>query len=224
MKANARSGVGVTFLELEGHIDSRSAADFEKGLLPILDLPRPRVLLDFSRVEYIASAGIRVLLGALKTAKARGGEIRCVGIARSLKEIFDIVGLTAHLGIFPARAAALQNFGLDVTETNEQGLRILRLEGNLEKSAGVVLREWLDRLRQESTGTTVIDLAAVNYAAIECLRVLQEGSAQSGGRGTAFVFLRPQQSICEAIEVSGLMGGLRLAKTVEEALRLARGG
>src|SRR5438132_14215296 len=92
MQLNSRTGVGVTFVELEGRLDSRSAVEFENALRPWLEPAEPRLLLDFSRVDYISSAGIRVLLTALKTAKAQRGEIRCIGVGRNVRESFDIVG------------------------------------------------------------------------------------------------------------------------------------
>ena len=220
MQLHSRTGVGVTFIELEGNLDSRSAAEFENSLRPFLGVSEPRLLLDFSRVDYISSAGIRVLLTALKTAKAKHGEIRCVGVGRSIKEIFDIVGLSQHLGIFPRRASALASFGLDVTQRSERGMEIFRLEGNLENVAGGFLRKWLDSLRTKPGAVVLIDLGAVNYAAIECLRILQEASAQFAAGGGALVLLAAQETVCEAMEVSGLAREMRLAKTVDEALAL----
>lgn len=220
MQLNSRTGVGVTFIELEGRLDNRSAAEFEKALRPLLEPAEPRLLLDFSGVDYISSAAIRVLLTALKTAKAQDGEIRCIGIGRSVKEIFDVVGISRHLGIFATRASALASFGLDVTQRSERGLQIFRLEGNLEKVTGGVLKKWLDALRTNPGGVIVIDLSAVNYAAIECLRILQEASSQFTGAGGGLVWLGAQETVREAMAVSGLDREMRLAKKVDEALTL----
>ncbi len=59
---------GVTMVEVTGRVDSTTATALGERLSANLDAPKARVLLDLSRLEYISSAGFRILLLAAKRA------------------------------------------------------------------------------------------------------------------------------------------------------------
>lgn len=80
-------------LMISGKVDTLTAPRLEEAILEkedgITDL-----ILDFSGVEYISSAGLRVLLSAQKRMAARGGGVVIKGAGKVVKEVFTITGFS----------------------------------------------------------------------------------------------------------------------------------
>src|SRR5262245_36106947 len=93
MELSPRRFAEIVVLSPRGRIDHATAEEFRRDLWPWLDGPgdeNTRVVLDLSGLEYISSAGLRVLLLASKHAKARGGEVAVAALQPVVREIFDI--------------------------------------------------------------------------------------------------------------------------------------
>ena len=83
--------------KLEGRIDTITSRDLAKEINSVLD-SLSLLLLDFDKVEYISSAGIRVLVAAKKSMSNRG-EVKITNVKDNVKDIFDVTGLSVILGI-----------------------------------------------------------------------------------------------------------------------------
>ena len=80
-------------LRPSGLIDHLSAGDFEDSIAPFLKSCKAGcdpLVLDLSALEYISSAGLRVLMLAAKQAKAAGGRIVLAAAQPVVKEILEI--------------------------------------------------------------------------------------------------------------------------------------
>lgn len=82
----------TTVVALQGDFDAAAAPEVEKRLLALAQSNQPRLVVDMNSVPYIASAGLRVLLAAVKTARAGGGDLRLVGLQPAVKHVFDMAG------------------------------------------------------------------------------------------------------------------------------------
>lgn len=93
-----------------GRLDHTNAGDFERALLPLLE-PGGRatagVVLDFAGVDYISSVGLRVLMIAGKTMRARNARIAVTGLQPIVAEIFAISRFNGVVEIFADVPAAL---------------------------------------------------------------------------------------------------------------------
>lgn len=86
-----------------GRIDHGSAEDFKRALHPYLErcaAGQDHLILDLSHVDYISSAGLRVLMLARKQAKAQGGTLVIAGLGSVVREIFEISRFTVVFDIF----------------------------------------------------------------------------------------------------------------------------
>ncbi len=82
---------------LEGRLDTVSSPELEECLRE--DLPGMTLLvLDFEKLDYISSAGLRVLLAAQKTMN-RQGEMKIVHAGEIVREVFDVTGFSDILTI-----------------------------------------------------------------------------------------------------------------------------
>ncbi|MEN6315557.1 MAG: STAS domain-containing protein [Clostridiaceae bacterium] len=101
----------ATLLAVEGRIDSSTSAALEKKLIALIDTDRVKdVIMDFSAMDYISSAGLRVLLMAAKKAGKLGGKVVLVGLNSNVKEVFDISGFSNIFSIFASQEEAVRSF------------------------------------------------------------------------------------------------------------------
>ncbi len=84
-------------IALEGRLDTVTAPDLEKELKETLD-DISSLNIDFEKLEYISSAGLRVLLAAQKVM-GRQGTMRVVNVNEAIMEIFEVTGFTDILTI-----------------------------------------------------------------------------------------------------------------------------
>ena len=88
---------GKALFTLEGRLDTTTAPELEKELREALG-GLSDLTLDFSALEYISSAGLRVLLSAQKLMN-RQGKMRITHVNDTVMEIFDVTGFTDILTI-----------------------------------------------------------------------------------------------------------------------------
>ena len=82
---------------LEGRLDTVTASEFERVLVETLpDLTD--LTLDFTGLDYISSAGLRILLSAQKQMN-RQGEMKITGVNETIAEIFEVTGFSTILTI-----------------------------------------------------------------------------------------------------------------------------
>jgi len=84
-------------IALEGRLDTVTAPDLENVLKESLGAADSLVF-DFSKLEYISSAGLRVLLSAHKTMSAKGG-MKVTHVNEIVQEVFEVTGFTDILNI-----------------------------------------------------------------------------------------------------------------------------
>ena len=77
----------------QGRLDASNAQAAEREVLALFDNAGPSVVLDVSRLDYLSSAGLSVLLVATKTARAKGGKAVLAGGKPMVLEIFKMSGL-----------------------------------------------------------------------------------------------------------------------------------
>ena len=82
---------------LTGRLDTVTAPELEKALKESLSGVTD-LTLDFENLEYISSAGLRVLLSAHKTM-SRQGKMRLINVNEVVQEVFDVTGFTDILTI-----------------------------------------------------------------------------------------------------------------------------
>ncbi len=93
MNLPTREQAGVLIVSVSGRIDHIASEEFTSALMPTLDRCRQgdvAVLLDFAGVDYISSAGLRVLMMASRRAKAQKGTFAIAALQPMVQEVFAI--------------------------------------------------------------------------------------------------------------------------------------
>jgi anti-sigma B factor antagonist len=99
MEINVKSSGQVTLVEMAGDIDSNTAPQAHERILPLVQ-PAAKILLDMSGVEYMSSAGLRMLLSMYRQVSRQNGGIVLVGLAEEIK---DTMSVTGFLNFFTIR-------------------------------------------------------------------------------------------------------------------------
>jgi anti-anti-sigma factor len=97
----------VTVVSVRGRLDSTTAPGLSARLSRALEEPKRRLLIDFSQLEYISSAGFRVLLVAARHASQTDGAIALSGVAGKVRQLFDLGGFLDLFQICGTRAEGL---------------------------------------------------------------------------------------------------------------------
>ena len=91
-----QNGTSLT-IALQGRLDTTTAPELEKELLSSLD-DATELTLDFSELDYISSAGLRVLLSAHKAMSGKGG-MKVTQANEIVKEVFEVTGFADILTV-----------------------------------------------------------------------------------------------------------------------------
>jgi anti-anti-sigma factor len=99
-----------TIVAITGRLDTTNYTMLEKRLLDLIEANQDRILVECSKMDYISSSGLRILLMALKRISAVKGKFALSGLQENIHEIFEISGFTSIFEIHSTREEALQSF------------------------------------------------------------------------------------------------------------------
>ncbi len=101
---------GVKVVQFTGNLDTNTAPDAEGALKKLTEEDGAKIIVDFTTVDFVSSAGLRVLLVTAKLLKRSAGALRICGLNETVEEVFEISGFSAILKVFTDQAAALEGF------------------------------------------------------------------------------------------------------------------
>jgi len=97
MKITKKLDNDALLIELEGRLDTITSPELEKVINESL-AGVTKLTLDFARLEYVSSAGLRVILSAQKIM-SKQGEMFLINVSDSIKDIFEMTGFSEILNI-----------------------------------------------------------------------------------------------------------------------------
>src|SRR5690606_12593848 len=98
----------VLLVSASGQINSANAAELEASLLEWVEEGERKWVLDMSGVEYISSAGLRVVLLLAKRLKQNSGHLVLCSLQPNVLDVFDFSGFLPILDVADSREAALR--------------------------------------------------------------------------------------------------------------------
>lgn len=94
MKINVRDNAKVTVLEIKGNImGGEDETVFYDKLRELIGQDRKKVVLDLSKVEWINSRGLGILISGLSTMRKSGGDLKLAGVADKVKSLLTMTRL-----------------------------------------------------------------------------------------------------------------------------------
>ncbi len=96
--------------KLSGRLDSNTSPNFEEKITHVIEKGSIRVIIDFEKLEYLSSAGLRVLLKVAKMLKPLSGKMVLCSMADYVREVFEISGFDTFLTIVGDLEVAKKEF------------------------------------------------------------------------------------------------------------------
>ncbi|MCC5668864.1 anti-sigma factor antagonist [Nostoc sp. CHAB 5784] len=91
MEINTLTVEEVTLVELAGEVDRNTAPMVQEKILPLAQ-PGSKILLDLTKVPYMSSTGLRMLLLLYRQTHAQDGKLVLLGLSEEIQEIMSVTG------------------------------------------------------------------------------------------------------------------------------------
>jgi anti-anti-sigma factor len=108
MEISQKEENGIVFLAFKGRLDGTAATEAEQTVKSVLEGETNRLLFDFAQLEYLSSAGLRVVLGAAKEIKRKDGKFVLCALNAYVKEVFEVSGFGAIIPITDSVEAGIK--------------------------------------------------------------------------------------------------------------------
>jgi anti-anti-sigma factor len=109
MELKIRKENGVVVASVKGRINAVTAPAFENQVLESIGGDEKILILNLNELEYISSAGLRVILATAKKLKAKQGDIFLAELQGAAKEVFELSGFHSIFKIFDTEKEALNS-------------------------------------------------------------------------------------------------------------------
>jgi anti-sigma B factor antagonist len=86
---------GVAVLRPVGSIDASAAPALEAHFNSVQEYGVSRIVVDFSKSDFISSAGIGIFLGSVAMLREKGGDLFFMNVPKQIVEIFDVINLNS---------------------------------------------------------------------------------------------------------------------------------
>jgi anti-sigma B factor antagonist len=145
----------------EGRLDAQSAPELELKTREINDKPEhyqflvKELVFDFSKLTYISSIGLRVVLQAQKMMKARQGKFSIQNIAPAVRDVFEVTGLV-DLFVKDERLIVIQQSKTHIKT-------VLSVVGTLDAKTVPILQAQLKSLADEKVFDVRLDLTGLHF-------------------------------------------------------------
>ncbi len=107
MKTTITKENNAVIFSLKGRLDSNSAPLFEQELGDFLTTPNAHLVFDCNQLDYISSAGLRVILNIAKAYKSGQFLFSTCSMQEHVQEVFEISGFDSFITIYPSIDASL---------------------------------------------------------------------------------------------------------------------
>jgi anti-anti-sigma factor len=98
----------VIVLRLDGSLDAATAPVLDRKIHTLVNDGHIQIALDFTHVDYLSSAGLRVLLSETRKLHAKQGTFLLFSLSAEVEEVLKMAGFDRILQIFPTEKEALQ--------------------------------------------------------------------------------------------------------------------
>lgn len=111
MKTEVQHENNSTIVRVTGSVDALTAAELSRVLSNQLTDGHANLVVDLIGVEFMSSAGLRSLLGAVKEARSKGGDLRITSTNPGIDKVLKMSGFHNIAEVFASQAEAVSSFG-----------------------------------------------------------------------------------------------------------------
>jgi anti-sigma B factor antagonist len=111
MKTEVKQDGNSTIVEVSGSVDALTAPDLTSVLTSQIASGNARLVVDLIGVDFMSSAGLRSLLGAVKQARSNGGDLRIASTNPGIDKVLKMSGFHTIAKVFASQDEAVASFG-----------------------------------------------------------------------------------------------------------------
>ncbi len=100
----------MTKIVVEGFLDAHTVPEMEKVIQDLIQQQKYRLIVDFSTLSYISSAGLGVFMSVIGDVKSHNGDIVLMKMPPKIYKVFDLLGFTEIFSIVDSEEAAITSF------------------------------------------------------------------------------------------------------------------
>ena len=108
----------VSVIRISGKLDTLASIEAQDKLTKIIDDGAKNILIDFEKLDYISSYGLRLLLLGTQDVKRVSGQLRICNLSPVVQEVFDVSGFTTIIPVSNSQAEALEEFSAPMVTPN----------------------------------------------------------------------------------------------------------
>ncbi|HBQ20550.1 MAG: hypothetical protein A2Z91_07185 [Deltaproteobacteria bacterium GWA2_38_16] len=117
MEIQERKVADIILLDLSGRIDAFTSEKLEEELNSIINTGKRKFIINFDKVTYISSSGLRVFLGAYKKLSDHKGAIRFSNMQDTVLKVFALAGFDKIFDIYSTETEAMNGFKGELNES-----------------------------------------------------------------------------------------------------------
>jgi anti-sigma B factor antagonist len=110
MNISTRSLDEIVAIDIEGKLDTQTSTPALEQLLQLLESNPGKVLISLAPLEFVSSAGLRVILRVAKQVRGYGGDLKVSGAQGVVKEVLEISGFDSLLDLYEDEEQAVGSF------------------------------------------------------------------------------------------------------------------
>ena len=107
MEITTQASGNAWIVAVSGRLDTLTAPEYEKTLSTLIDDGKIHLVVDFSALTYISSAGLRALVATGKKLKKAGGNAVFAKLQENVRDVFEMTGFHTMLSLFDSVEDAL---------------------------------------------------------------------------------------------------------------------
>lgn len=100
----------ISIIRLTGSLDAHTAPQLDESLSKLIQNKKFMMVIDFSRLDYISSAGMGLFVGWIDNVRNNGGDISMANLKPNVLKVFQILGFNRIFKIFNNEKEALESF------------------------------------------------------------------------------------------------------------------
>lgn len=110
METEIRHDNNITTISVKGSVDALTAAALTQTINGQIDDDHVNLVIDLTALEFMSSAGLRTLLGAVKESRSHGGDLRIVSTNAGIDKVLKMSGFHNIAKVFTSQADAAASF------------------------------------------------------------------------------------------------------------------
>lgn len=107
---SSREDGEISVVKVEGYLDAHTAPDLENEFNKMIERKRYKIVVNFSELNYISSAGLGVFMAYVETMREENGDIKFSNLKDDVYSIFDLLGFPVLYEFYKDEEEAIEKF------------------------------------------------------------------------------------------------------------------